>query len=361
MIYFNKHKGRFPETTRGSFGDETTMDSRHICPENYTPLMDLRTTQQAIKILKDCFQQQLGSALNLTRVSAPLFVRTDTGLNDDLSGWERKVCFDVLDAPGDEVQVVQSLAKWKRDALGRYGYPLGTGLYTDMNAIRRDELTDNLHSVYVDQWDWEKVIAREDRTQAYLINTARRIHNAVMEAEAVLHSRFPRLQPRLPAELSFVTSEELRAMYPDLEPAERETAFARERRAIFVIGIGWPLSDGRPHGDRAPDYDDWSLNGDLIYYHPELDCALEVSSMGIRVDASAMFTQLTHANARERIDLPFHKKIMADELPLTIGGGIGQSRLCMLLLRKAHIGEVQCSVWPAGVAEAFAARGVALL
>ena len=242
------------------------MESRHYCPEGYAPLMDLRTTQQAIKILKDCFQQQLGSALNLTRVSAPLFVRTDTGLNDDLSGWERKVCFDVKDNPGDEVQVVQSLAKWKRDALGRYGYPLGTGLYTDMNAIRRDELTDNLHSVYVDQWDWEKVIAREDRTQEYLMNTARRIHNAVMEAESVLHSRFPALQPRLPAELTFITSEALRALYPDLEPAEREAAFARKHRAIFIIGIGWPLSDGVPHGDRAPDYDDWTLNGDLIYY-----------------------------------------------------------------------------------------------
>ncbi len=337
------------------------MENRHYCPENYKSAMDLRTTQQAIKTLKDCFQQQLGSALNLTRVSAPLFVRKDTGLNDDLSGWERKVAFDVKDAPGDEVQVVQSLAKWKRDALGRYGYPCGTGLYTDMNAIRRDELTDNIHSVYVDQWDWEKVIAREDRTQEYLFNTVRRIHNAVLEAESVLHSRYPWLQPRLPAELKCITSEELCAMYPDLTPSEREYAIARECRAVFIQGIGWPLQDGRPHGDRAPDYDDWSLNGDLIYYHPELDCALEISSMGIRVDASAMFKQLTHADARGRIDLPFHKKIMSEELPLTIGGGIGQSRLCMLLLRKAHIGEVQASIWPEGVIAEFAAHGVDLL
>ena len=337
------------------------MNSRHICPESYAPLMDLIATQQAIKTLKDCFQQQLGSALNLTRVSAPLFVRTDTGLNDDLSGWERKVCFDVKDAPGEEVQVVQSLAKWKRDALGRYGYPVGAGLYTDMNAIRRDEETDNLHSVYVDQWDWEKVIARRDRTREYLMGTARRIHNAVLEAESVLHSRYPVLQPRLPAELTFIDTEDLRALYPDLEPAAREREFARKHRAIFIMGIGWPLSDGVPHGDRAPDYDDWSLNGDLIYYHPELDCALEVSSMGIRVDASAMFTQVTHADVRQRLDLPFHRKIMAEELPLTIGGGIGQSRLCMLLLRKAHIGEVQCSVWPEGVREALGKQGVPLL
>ena len=337
------------------------MDGRHICPENYVSHMDLRTTQQAIKTLKDCFQQQLGSALNLTRVSAPLFVRTDTGLNDDLSGWERKVCFDVKDAPGEEVQVVQSLAKWKRDALGRYGYPCGTGLYTDMNAIRRDEVTDNLHSVYVDQWDWEKVISREQRTQEYLVQTARRIHAAVLEAESVLHSRYPELQPRLPAELKCFTSEELCARFPELDPPAREAEVAREYRAVFIIGIGWPLQDGKPHGDRAPDYDDWSLNGDLIYYHPELDCALEVSSMGIRVDASAMFTQLTHANARDRIDLPFHKKIMAEELPLTIGGGIGQSRLCMLLLRKAHIGEVQCSVWPKDVISHLAGLGIRLL
>ena len=337
------------------------MKSKHVCPKGYSSVLDLRATQQAIKILKDCFQQQLSAALNLTRVFAPLFVRARTGLNDDLGGVERKVCFDRLEAPGDEVQVVQSLAKWKRDALGRYGYPSGYGLYTDMNAIRRDEETDNLHSIYVDQWDWEKVISRRDRTDEYLEKTASRIHLAVLEAETVLHSRYPGLQPRLPAELTFVTSEALYQKYPGLSPEEREQEFVKMHRAVFVKHIGWPLPDGRPHGVRAPDYDDWSINGDLLYYHPELDCVMEISSMGVRVDASSMFRQVSAAGAKERLELPFHQKVMAEELPLTIGGGIGQSRLCMLLLRKAHIGEVQCSVWPEGVAESLAAQGVVLL
>lgn len=337
------------------------MQTAHVLREDYLPELDLRTTQQAIKILKDCFQQQLGAALNLTRVSAPLFVRKATGLNDDLSGVERKVTFDIKEAPGAEVQVVQSLAKWKRDALGRYGYPVGSGLYTDMNAIRRDEVTDNLHSVYVDQWDWEKVLSRDQRNIGTLMDAARRIHEAVLESETVLHSRYPVLQPRLPAELRFVTSEELYGLYPDMTPEQREAAFVKEHRAVFVMHIGWPMPDGRPHGDRAPDYDDWSLNGDLIYYHPELDCALEISSMGIRVDAASMFSQLSASNAMERMQMPFHQGVMRDALPLTMGGGIGQSRLCMLLLRKLHIGEVQCSVWPEGIVEMFAAAGVPLL
>ena len=334
---------------------------RHFCPEGYRPALDLRTTQQAIKTLKDCFQQQIGAALNLTRVSAPLFVRRKTGLNDDLSGSERKVCFDIIDRPEDEVQVVQSLAKWKRDALGRYGYPVGSGLYTDMNAIRRDEWTDNLHSVYVDQWDWEKVLSPEQRTTETLIDAAQRIHAAGLEAETVLHSRYPVLSPRLPAELAFVTSEELYKMYPTLTPEAREDAYVREHRAVFVIGIGWPLDDGRPHGDRAPDYDDWSINGDLIYYHPELDMAVEISSMGVRVDSASMFSQLSAANAMARMELPFHQAVMRNQLPLTMGGGIGQSRLCMLLLRKAHVGEVQCSTWPEGVVDEFLKLGVPLL
>ncbi len=335
--------------------------TRHICPEGYSPALDLIQTQQAIKTLKDCFQQQIGAALNLTRVSAPLFVRRETGLNDDLSGVERKVTFDIKDRANDEVQVVQSLAKWKRDALGRYGYPVGSGLYTDMNAIRRDEVTDNLHSVYVDQWDWEKVLARKERTRATLMDAARRIHAAVLEAETVLFSRYPALAPRLPAELTFVDSKELEDLYPDLTSEARESEFARLHRAIFVIGIGWPLENGRPHGDRAPDYDDWTLNGDLIYYHPELDSALEISSMGVRVDAASMFSQLSAAGAMNRLELPFHQAVMRDLLPLTMGGGIGQSRLCMLLLRKCHIGEVQCSIWPEGVVGAFKERGVPLL
>ncbi len=334
---------------------------KHLCPKGYRSALDLRATQSAIKILKDCFQQQLGTALNLTRVSAPLFVRKATGLNDDLGGSERKVTFDLIEAPGEEVQVVQSLAKWKRHALGKYRYPVGYGLYTDMNAIRRDEETDNLHSIYVDQWDWEKVISREDRTADTLEKAVLRIHAAVLEAETVLHSRYPELQPRLPAEPTFVTSEELYGTYPGLSPEEREDAFVRKHRAVFVEHIGWPLPDGRPHSMRAPDYDDWALNGDLIYYHPELDCAMEISSMGVRVDAPSMFKQLNAADARARIDLPFHRAVMEDALPFTIGGGIGQSRLCMLLLRKAHIGEVQCSVWPKGVAEGLAKQGIELL
>ena len=337
------------------------MQERHYCPDGYRPALDLYQTQQAIKILKDCFQQQLGGALNLTRVSAPLFVRRDTGLNDDLSGRERKVSFDLLEQSGQTLEVVQSLAKWKRFALGRYGYPVGRGLYTDMNAIRRDEATDNLHSVYVDQWDWEKVISRDARTLDTLRDAVERIHSSVLEAETVLHSRFGRLMPRLPANVKFITARELYEAYPDLAPEAREARVVREHHAVFIMGIGAPLPDGRPHSERAPDYDDWALNGDLIYYHPELDCALEVSSMGIRVDASSMFSQLSAAGALNRLDLPFHQAVMRDELPLTMGGGIGQSRLCMLLLRKAHIGEVQCSVWPEDAVQSLARLGVTLL
>ena len=333
----------------------------HSLPEGYESLLSLKYTQQAIRTLKDCFQRQLAGALNLTRVSAPLFVRRETGLNDDLNGVERKVTFDTMDAPGDEVQVVQSLAKWKRDALGRYGYEPGDGIYTDMNAIRRDEKTDNLHSVYVDQWDWEKVILRGQRSLDYLYHTAAKIHGAILESEAVVYGRFPSLRPALPAELFTITSEELRALYPDCPPKERENRIARDKGAVFVSQIGWPLSDGASHDGRAPDYDDWTLNGDLIYWHPVLGCAMEISSMGIRVDAAAMFRQLRAANALDRMELPFHRAVLSDSLPLTIGGGIGQSRLCMLLLRKAHIAEVQCSVWPDEVRELFSARGIPLL
>jgi aspartate--ammonia ligase len=335
--------------------------ARHYFPEGYAPVLDLRQTQQAIKTLKDCFQQQLGALLNLTRVSAPLFVTQSSGLNDDLSGVERKVGFDMKDMPGEELQVVQSLAKWKRMALGRYQYPVGEGIYTDMNAIRRDEETDNLHSIYVDQWDWEKVIGREQRSLDYLKKTVRRIHSAVMEAEVVLHSRYPALQPRLPAEVYFITSGELEARYPDLTPQQREQAITRLHKAVFVMQIGGALKNGKPHGDRAPDYDDWSLNGDLLYFLPELDRALEVSSMGIRVDAASMYAQLETTHSLERLERPFHQMVYRDQLPLTIGGGIGQSRLCMLLLRKAHIGEVQCSIWPEEAQRLFDARGIMLL
>ncbi len=342
--------------------DVTKMDhGRHYFPEGYAPALDLRHTQQAIKTLKDCFQQQLGALLNLTRVSAPLFVTQSSGLNDDLSGVERKVCFEMKDLPDEELQVVQSLAKWKRMALGRYRYPVGEGIYTDMNAIRRDEETDNLHSIYVDQWDWEKVISRDQRSLDYLKKTVNRIHSAVMEAEVVLHSRYPVLQPRLPAEVYFVTSGELESRYPDLSPAQREEAITKEHKAVFVMQIGGALKDGKPHGDRAPDYDDWSLNGDLLYFLPELNRAIEISSMGVRVDAASMYSQLMSAGAMDRLSRPFHQMVCHDQLPLTIGGGIGQSRLCMLLLRKAHIGEVQCSIWPEEARKLFEDRGVMLL
>ena len=334
---------------------------QHICPDGYKSELDLFQTQRAIMTLKNCFQQQLGAALNLTRVSAPLFVWRDSGLNDDLSGWERKVGFDILESPEKEAQVVQSLAKWKRAALSRYGYPIGRGLYTDMNAIRRDERTDNLHSIYVDQWDWEKVISRGQRSIDTLKDAVMRIHDAVLEAEAVLHSRHPSLQPRLPQDVFFITARELYDLYPNMSPEAREQKIVKDHHAVFIMGIGDALPDGLPHSKRAPDYDDWDLNGDLLYYHPELDCAVEISSMGIRVDASSMFRQLSTADARDRLDLPFHQGVMNDELPLTMGGGIGQSRLCMLLLRKAHIGEVQASIWPDGVMDGMNEAGVFLL
>ena len=337
------------------------MTDRHFIPGGYVPALSLKYTQQAIRTLKDCFQRQLAGALNLTRVSAPLFVRQDTGLNDDLNGVERKVVFDTPDAPGEEIQVVQSLAKWKRDALGRYGYEPGEGIYTDMNAIRRDEITDNIHSIYVDQWDWEKVILREQRNMDYLFRTAGKIHGAILESESVIYSRFPALRPQLPAELFCIDSEELLRMYPGMSAKERETACAREHGAVFIARIGWPLSDGQRHDGRAPDYDDWNLNGDLIYWHPVLECALEISSMGIRVDSSAMFRQLRAADALDRMERPFHTAILEDRLPLTIGGGIGQSRLCMLLLRKAHLAEVQVSVWPEEVRALFSENNLPLL
>ena len=337
------------------------MKLEHIYPEGYRPELGLLDTQRAIKALKDSFQQQLSASLNLTRVSAPLFVPKDTGLNDDLNGTERKVSFDVKDAPGRDVEVVQSLAKWKRYALGRYGYEPGSGIYTDMNAIRRDEVTDNLHSVYVDQWDWEKVIRRQERTLDTLYDAVNRIHRSILDAEDMLHSRFPVLMPRLPERISFITSEELRRMYPDLTPEEREAVYTRDKKAVFIAQIGGALGDGKPHGFRAPDYDDWSLNGDILYYHRELDCALEISSMGIRVDEDAMRAQLRLSGHEERASLPFHSALLRGELPLTMGGGIGQSRLCMLLLHKAHVGEVQCGVWPEEVTRMYTEQGVTLL
>ncbi|MBE6931214.1 MAG: aspartate--ammonia ligase [Ruminococcaceae bacterium] len=333
----------------------------HIFPAGYQPTMDLIKTQKAIKLAKDTFEHELAAALNLTRVSAPLFVERSTGLNDDLNGFERPVQFDILEQPGVLVQIVHSLAKWKRFALARYNFPVGEGLYTDMNAIRRDETTDNLHSLYVDQWDWEKAITREDRTPEFLRDTVYSIHDALRRTLVVLKASFPEIDVEFPEQVSFITTTELERLYPGLAPDERESAYVRAHGAAFFMGIGWPLANGKPHDGRAPDYDDWSLNGDLVYYHKALDSRMEISSMGIRVDEASMRAQLAAAKCEQRAELPFHKALLAGELPLTMGGGIGQSRLCMLLLGKAHIGEVQSAFWPKEAIQLYADHGVTLL
>ena len=335
--------------------------NRVTIPQGYTPPLNTFDTQLAIEFIKYNFQQELAYALNLRRVSAPLFVSRESGLNDNLNGVERPVSFDVP-AVGADGEVVHSLAKWKRLALKRYDFHVGRGLYTDMNAIRRDEDLDNIHSIYVDQWDWEKIITREDRNLDYLKRTAQEIVHCVVDVSDRLRREFPSIHVKLNRNMACVTTQELEDMYPDLsEPRDREDAYLREHGTALIMQIGGKLKSGKPHDGRAPDYDDWTLNGDILFWNELLGRAFEISSMGIRVDAESLDRQLTLAGCDNRRNLPFHKMLLNDELPLTIGGGIGQSRLCMLLLRKAHIGEVQCSVWPAGVAEAFAARGVALL
>ena len=311
----------------------------------YIQKLDLLTTQRAIEFLRHRFQEELSSALSLTRVSAPLFVKKDSGINDDLNGVERPVCFDVLET-GEIMEVVHSLAKWKRMALAQYGFPMHTGLYTDMNAIRRDEVCDRLHSIYVDQWDWEAVIDAADRTEAFLRQTVEKIYGAVLTAADCLAEKYPVLDNYLPRQISFVTTYELEERYPDKTPKQREYAAVREYGAVFLMQIGDRLKSGEKHDGRAPDYDDWTLNGDLLVYNRVIDDAFELSSMGIRVDKTALVAQLQKENKEERVALPFHKALMEDRLPLSIGGGIGQSRLCMLLLQKAHIGEVHASVWP---------------
>ena len=330
-------------------------------PKGYRPQLNILETEKAIKFLKDTFENQLADALALTRVSAPLFVRPESGLNDNLNGVERPVSFDMLYDGGRSAEIVHSLAKWKRHALGRYQIEAGHGLYTDMNAIRRDEKTDNLHSLYVDQWDWEKVIRPDDRTPAYLRDTVMTIYEVFKRTETALLERFPGLPNRLPDTIQIVSTQELEDRYPSLSPSERETEAARQYGAIFLTGIGGPLHSGHPHDGRAPDYDDWSLNGDLIFYYPLLDRAFEVSSMGIRVDADTLRRQLAAAGCEERADFPFQKALLNGELPLTIGGGIGQSRLCMFFLGKAHIGEVQASLWPEEMIKDCAAAGIPLL
>ena len=336
--------------------------SKTMIPQNYTPALNLYDTQRAIGTVKRLFADTLCATLNLYRVSAPLFLEASTGLNDDLNGVERKVTFDIRDS-GIEAQVVQSLAKWKRKALKDYGFRVGKGLYCDMNAIRRDEELDNLHSVYVDQWDWEKIITAEDRNLDYLKNTVRAIVGALRDTQAFLRSVFPQLSvlPELPGEVTFVTSQELEDLYPDFTAKERENAFVREHPVSFLIGIGGKLRSGKPHDGRAPDYDDWDLNGDLLFWNDPLQCSYELSSMGIRVSPESMDRQLTMAGCDDRRALPFHKAVLNGELPYSIGGGIGQSRLCMLLLGSAHIGEVQASVWDEATRAACAKAGIPLL
>ena len=310
----------------------------------YRPKLTLIETERALKEVKTVFEAELSQALNLTRISAPLFVSRESGLNDDLNGVERPVSFDVK-ATGEVAEVVHSLAKWKRYALAKYRFGVRFGLYTDMNAIRRDEDLDNLHSIYVDQWDWEAVIRRDDRTIEFLQATVKKIYAALQATAHAICTEYPALDNYLSDEIGFVTTQQLEDMYPDLTPKQRETAYVRERGAAFIMQIGGKLRSGQKHDGRAPDYDDWQLNGDIVLYYPVLDCAFEVSSMGIRVDEESLVSQLKAENCLDRLEYPFHKALVAGELPLTMGGGIGQSRLCMFLLNKMHIGEVQVSLW----------------
>ena len=328
--------------------------------EKYSSKLNEFDTQSAIALVKDKFSSELCDSLDLSRVSAPLFVKKGSGINDDLNGVERPVQFDIKET-GEIAEVVHSLAKWKRMALMRYGFPLYTGLYTDMNAIRRDEECDNIHSIYVDQWDWEKVISAEDRTENYLKATVRSIYGAVLRTARAVEAKYPVLDCYLPDKISFVTTYELEEKYPELTPKERENAAAKEYGAVFVMQIGGRLKSGEKHDGRAPDYDDWSLNGDIIVYNRVLESGFEISSMGIRVDRDSLLSQLKAENAEDRLNFDFHKLLLSGALPLTVGGGIGQSRLCMLLLQKAHIGEVQVSIWPEKEVQKCKSLGITLL
>ena len=332
-----------------------------ILPENYDPRLSIRETQDAIKYIRDTFQKEFGREMNLERISAPLFVKKSSGLNDNLNGYERPVSFDMLCEPEEEIEVVQSLAKWKRMALHEYGFRPGEGLYTNMNAIRRDEEPDNLHSVYVDQWDWEKVITKEQRTEETLQATVRTIFKVIKHMEHEVWYKYPQAVKKLPEEIVFVDSEELLQRYPDKTAKERENLITKEYGCVFLQRIGEKLSNGEPHDGRAPDYDDWQLNGDILFWYETLSCALEISSMGIRVDEQSLREQLKKAGCPEREALPYHRMLLSGELPYTIGGGIGQSRLCMLLLDRAHIGEVQASIWPEEMRKACLTDNIILL
>ena len=329
-------------------------------PAGYHSDLNLHDTQVAIKTVKDFFQQTLAQKLNLLRVSAPVFVAPSSGLNDNLNGVERPVSFDIK-GMNENAEIVHSLAKWKRYALKKYGFSHGEGLYTDMIAIRRDEDIDNIHSIYVDQWDWEKVITKEERTMETLINTVRSIYSVLRKTEKYMAVQYDYIEEILPKEIAFVSTQELVDMYPDCTPKEREYKIVKEKGAVFLMQVGKTLTDGQRHDGRAPDYDDWELNGDIIVYYPVLDIALELSSMGIRVDEEALAKQLKLSGCEDRAKLPFQKSLLNRELPYTIGGGIGQSRICMYYLRKAHIGEVQSSLWPDDIYNCALEHGIQLL
>ena len=336
--------------------------SGKILPEVYHPIFSGLEAQKAIKLIKDTFERKIAEKLNLLRVSAPLMVPSDTGVNDMLNGFERPVEFEVKETHRN-LQIVQSLAKWKRIALKRYGMEVGTGLYTDMNAIRRDEETDNIHSIYVDQWDWEKIIRKEDRTMEYLQKTVEDIFETFKLTEDVLIKAYPekKLERTLPEKISFVTSQELENLYPEKSPKERENLIAKEKGAVFISQIGKKLKSGVSHDGRSPDYDDWELNGDILFWYEPLKIALELSSMGIRVDKNSLERQLKEADAEDRKELLYHKMLLNNELPLTIGGGLGQSRICMYFMKTAHIGEVQSSVWPEETIQEFRRKGIEFL
>lgn len=332
-----------------------------ILPNNYESQLNLHDTQLAIKMVKDFFQSMLAQRLNLTRVSAPLFVDAATGLNDNLNGYERPVAFDIKEQEDKSAEVVHSLAKWKRYALKKYGFELGEGIYTDMNAIRRDETSDNIHSIFVDQWDWEKIISRSDRNLEYLKDTVRTVYKCLRKTEQYMAIQFDYIDLTLPKDIFFITTQELEEMFPDSPPKEREYYITKAKGAVCLLQIGDKLASGEPHDGRAPDYDDWALNADIIVYYPVLDIALELSSMGIRVDKKSLKEQLEKAGCPERAELPFQKAILNEQLPYTIGGGIGQSRICMFFLRKAHIGEVQSSLWPEEMVRTCEEHGIILL
>lgn len=335
--------------------------SELIFPGDYVSHLNLHDTQIGIKTVKDFFQNLLAERLNLLRVSAPLFVDPDSGLNDNLNGIERPVSFGIREQNDARAEIVQSLAKWKRFALQKYGFSCGEGLYTDMNAIRRDEITDNIHSIFVDQWDWEKIIREEDRNLDTLKDAVRSVYKVLRKTEKYMSIRYDYIEEILPHDIFFVTTQELEDMFPDYTPKEREYYISKAKGAVCILQIGDALESGKPHDGRAPDYDDWSLNADIVVYYPVLDISLELSSMGIRVDQAALLSQLDKAGCPERAKLPFQKAVIEGRLPYTIGGGIGQSRICMFFLRKAHIGEVQCSLWPEETLEQADAHGVKLL